>query len=862
MKGALPRSDFALSAAGGHVSAAGSRRARPFLPRELPEGLEPLSELALDLRWTWCHGCDALWREIDPDAWDRFANPWLLLQDVPAQRLEALGRDPAFLAEVRRLADERREALSSPALLEQAFRGAGLDAVAYFSLEFGFDEGLPLYAGGLGVLAADHLKAASDLGVPVVAVGLLYQEGYFRQMVDAAGAQYETYPYNDPLSLPIQPGLDPHGGWTHVSLELPGRRLWLRVWRAVAGRTVLYLLDSNDPLNGPVDRAITAKLYGGGIEVRLLQELVLGIGGLRALEAAGAKGQVCHLNEGHAAFAVVERARRFAVESRTSFSEALWATRAGNIFTTHTSVAAGFDVYPPALLEKYFPAFELAELGVPLEVLLALGRRDPDDAREPFNMAWLAMRGCGRVNGVSRAHADVSRLLFKDLYPRWPLAEIPVHQVTNGVHVPSWDSISADRLWTGCCGKARWLGSMETIESGLASVSDEELWAFRTESRQDLVRYARARLAQQLGQRGKDPRSAARALRVLDPNTLTLGFARRFTEYKRPNLLLSDPERFARLLTRPDRPVQIVVAGKAHPEDGEGKRLVQAWVGFANRPDVRRQSLFLEDYDLALAHRLVAGVDVWVNTPRRHWEACGTSGMKVLVNGGLNLSELAGWWAEAWAPEVGWALDARHEADDDAAEAEQLYRLLEDVVVPAFYDRDASGVPRGWLARVRTSMGRLTPLFSATRMVWEYAERLYLPAAEAFRLRSAGGARLARELDRWKSAIEAHWGEVRFGDFNVRDEAGGWVFQVQLYANDLAPEWIRAEVYADPAPPVGNVVRIPMQRGDPILGAVNAHTWRARVPADRPLSDFTVRALPHHPGVLMPGEEHRILWQR
>jgi starch phosphorylase len=845
-----------------HAGNARSHRARPFLPRELPEGLEPLTGLALDLRWTWCHGCDALWRKIDPEGWDRFANPWLLLQDVPAQRLEALARDPAFLAEVRRLAAERHGALSSPAWFEQAHPGARLRTAAYFSLEFGFEEGLPLYAGGLGVLAADHLKAASDLGVPVVAVGLLYQEGYFRQMVDAAGLQHETYPYNDPLSLPIQPALDAHGGWTHVSMELPGRRLWLRVWRAVAGRTALYLLDSNDPLNGPVDRAITAKLYGDEPEIRLLQELVLGVGGWRALEAAGVHAEVCHLNEGHAAFAAVERARRFAIANSATFGEAVWATGASNIFTTHTSVAAGFDVYPPALIEKYSPALELAGLGVPLESLLALGRRDPGDASGPFNMAWLAMRTCAHANGVSRLHGDVSRFLFRDLYPRWPLAEIPVRHVTNGVHVPSWDSISADRLWTGCCGKERWLGTMETIEAGLASVPDEELWAFRTESRQDLVRYARARLVRQLGQHGEDPRAAARAHHALDPNALTLGFARRFTEYKRPNLLLADPERFARLLTRPDRPVQIVVAGKAHPADEVGKRLIQAWVAFANRPEVRNHALFLEDYDITLAQRLVAGVDVWVSTPRRRWEACGTSGMKVLVNGGLNLSELDGWWAEAWAPERGWALDAAHERVDDAAEADQLYALLEDVVVPAFYDRDPSGIPRAWLARVRASMTGLTPRFSAGRMVQEYTERLYLPAAEAFLRRSANGARLARDLDRWRAAIDARWSAVRFGDVKVEARGDEWAFEAQIYTGEIPPEWIMVEVYADAALPGGEPIRIPMKRGDPIMGAVSAHTWRTLVPGSRPSSDCTIRAFPHHPEALVPVEERHITWQR
>jgi starch phosphorylase len=843
-----------------HVHRHPSHRTRPFLPRELPAALGALTDLALDLRWTWCHACDALWREIDPELWERSANPWLLLQEVPAARLEALAGDPGFLAEVRRLAAERQHDLAAPGWFERA-HPAALKAAAYFSLEFGFGEGLPLYAGGLGVLAADLLKAASDLGVPVVGIGLLYQEGYFRQMVDASGTQQETYPYNDPLSLPIQPALDAHGGWMHVSLELPGRRLWLRIWRAVAGRTTLYLLDSNDSLNAPVDRGITAKLYGGDAEVRLLQELVLGVGGWRTLEAAGVSAEVCHLNEGHAAFAAIERARRLAVERTISFGEAIWATRAGNVFTTHTPVAAGFDRFPPALIEKYFGTLEVSPLGVSLEALLSLGRRDAADRDEPFNMAWLAMRCCARANGVSRLHGEVSRRLFSELFPRWPLAEIPVVHVTNGVHVPSWDSAHADRLWTSRCGKARWLDALETIGSRIGSVSDEELWALRTEARRELVLRARARLAQQLRQRGVEVPKSDRAAELLDPSALTLGFARRFAAYKRPGLLLSDPERFARLLTRADRPVQIVVAGKAHPADDEGKRLVQAWVAFANRPDVRSRAVFLEDYDIALAQELVAGVDVWVNTPLRPWEACGTSGMKVLVNGGLNLSELDGWWAEAWEPGLGWALGARDGHAERPAEAEHLYRLLEEEVVPSFYDRGTDGIPRAWVAGIRASMARLKPRFSANRMTREYVEQLYLPAAEAFRRRSAGGARLAGELERWQSALEAHWSEVRLIDVEAKAEEGGWRFEARIHSGELPGSSLRAEVYADAPSPGAAPAHIPMERGEALAGSMDAHVWRALVRGGRPVSDFTVRVLPHHPEARVPAEDTHILWQ-
>ncbi|HEX8910206.1 MAG TPA: alpha-glucan family phosphorylase [Anaeromyxobacteraceae bacterium] len=836
-----------------------ARHARPFLPRELPPALEPLVELALDLRWTWSHAGDALWRAIDPVAWGRSANPWLLLQDASAECLEAAAADPALVTAVQRAVATHQQRLVAPAWLDEAHPGAQLAPVAYFSMEYGLGEGLPLYAGGLGVLAGDHLKASSDLGVPVAAVGLLYQEGYFRQQLDASGAQQERYPYNDPLGLPIQPALDARGGWMHVRLELPGRPLWLRLWQARVGRVALYLLDANDALNAPADRGITAKLYGDGSEVRLLQELVLGVGGWRALEAAGVASEVCHLNEGHAAFAAVERARRFALAQRTSFGEALWATRAGNVFTTHTPVAAGFDRFPPELLQRYLPVFELEAVDEAGAALLRLGRVDPRDEREPFNMAVLGLRVCARTNGVSRLHGEVSRRLFQELFPRWPVREVPVGHVTNGVHVPSWDSDRADRLWTDACGKTRWLGTMPTIGPGMGGVTDEALWELRDSSRADLVRYARFRLKQQLGQRGEGAEAVAQAEAVLDPTALTLGFARRFAEYKRPNLLLSDPARLVALLARADRPVQIVVAGKAHPADAAGKRMVEEWVRFTHRPDVRARAVFLEDYDVDLAQRLVAGVDVWINTPRRPWEACGTSGMKVLVNGGVNLSVLDGWWAEAFSPEVGWALPPGAGDDADAA---ALYRLLEEEVVPAFYRREASGVPGAWVARMRASMCRLAPRFSANRMVREYAERVYLPAADAFRRRAADGARLARELARWGAALDARWREVRVGSVRVRPDAGGLVFEAQIECGEVACGAVRAEIYADAETADGEPVRVPMERGAALAGSPEGRLWEARVATRRPASDFTVRVVPYHAEAIVPAEAWHIAWQR
>ena len=566
-------------------------------------------------------------------------------------------------------AGTRRAYLETPGWFSAAHEPSALSGVAYFSMEFGLGEGLPLYAGGLGVLAGDFLKTASDLGLPVVGIGLLYQEGYFRQIIDAAGTQHEVYPFNDPGSMPIQPAQGPDGAWLHIRLDLPGRSLLLRVWQALVGRVKLYLLDANDPLNSPADRGITGKLYDAETEIRILQELVLGVAGWRVVEALAPEVEICHLNEGHAAFAVIERARAYMRRSGLSFWEALWATRAGNLFTTHTPVEAGFDRFPAEVLGKYPRYLEafLAEAGIALGELLALGRVRPDDAGEPFNMAYLAMRGSLLTFGVSRLHGHVSRRIFQPLFARWPEVEVPVGHVTNGIHVPSWDSPHADDLWTRACGKERWRGLPDELPPLVACLEDEELWAMAGEERQALIGNVRARLARQLGSRGYPPEIVAESANVLDPNVLTLGFARRFTGYKRPNLLLEDPARLARLLNDPARPVQLVLAGKAHPADQEGKQMIRDWIELAQRPEFRRRVVFLEDYDIALAQELVQGVDVWINTPRRPWEACGTSGMKVLVNGGLNLSERDGWWEEAYAPALGWAIDDGQEYPEEEA---------------------------------------------------------------------------------------------------------------------------------------------------------------------------------------------------
>jgi starch phosphorylase len=835
-----------------------------LLPADV-EGFDSLAELALDMRWSWNHAADEVWRQLDPDLWELTYNPWVVLQTVSRGQIERLTADPIFRKTVDALVQAKRQAAEAPAWFQQAYSSSPLTCVAYFSMEFMLSEALPIYSGGLGNVAGDQLKASSDLGVPVVGVGLLYQQGYFRQAIDKDGAQQALFPYNDPGQLPITPLRHSNGEWLRLQLDLPGYPIWLRAWQVQVGRVKLYLLDSNDAANIPVHRGITSELYGGGPELRLKQELVLGIGGWRLLAALGIRPEVCHLNEGHAAFAVLERARSFMQETGQPFEVALAVTRAGNLFTTHTAVAAGFDRFAPALIEQYLGGYAETKLGITPRDLLALGRQNPADPSESFNMAYLAIHGSGAVNGVSRLHEKVSQHIFTPLFPRWPEEEVPVGHVTNGVHMPSWDSAAADDLWTEASGKDRWLGTTETLEQDIRCLSDARLWQFRSATSQSLVEYARERLSRQLAASGASPEAVEEARHLFDPNALTLGFARRFATYKRPNLLLHDPERLLGLLARPQRPVQLIIAGKAHPEDQAGQAMIREWIQFIKQPEVRPHVIFLSDYDMLLTERLVQGVDVWINTPRRPWEASGTSGMKVLVNGGINLSELDGWWAEAYTPEVGWALgDGLEHGDDpawDAAEAEALYDLLEREVIPEFYTRDEQGIPTAWVARMRESMARLTPLFSANRTVREYAEQHYLPAASTYRERAAAKGAAGAQVVNWQHSLEQKWATLRFGEVKAELDGERYVFEAQVYLDDLDPNAVQVELYADGVNGDGPL-RQAMTRDRELLGAVGGYVYRAAVPATRPATDYTARVIPHSPGITVPLEAAYILWQQ
>jgi len=835
-----------------------------LLPPKI-EGFESLAELALNLRWSWNHATDEVWRQLDPKLWEITHNPWVVLQTVSRDRIERVLADADFRKSLEAWVQARRSALSASAWFQKNHSQSPLTCAAYFSMEFMVSEALPIYSGGLGNVAGDQLKAASDMGVPVVGVGLLYQQGYFRQEIDKDGAQQALYPYNDPGQLPITPLRQPNGEWLRLEIALPGYSVWLRAWQVQVGRVKLYLLDSNDPANLPVDRGITSELYGGGQDLRLEQELLLGIGGWRLLRALGIQPEVCHLNEGHAAFAVLERARNFMEETGQPFQVALAATRVGNLFTTHTAVAAGFDRFDPSLIERHLKGYAEKELCIPFHDLLALGRQNPGDSSEPFNMAHLAIRGSGAVNGVSRLHGEVSRRLFQPLFPRWPEDEVPIGHVTNGVHVPTWDSALADDLWTEACGKERWLGTTKDLEKDIRQISDAALWQFRTAATKSFVDYVRDRLTLDLEIRHAPPEEVDAAKHLFDPNALTLGFARRFATYKRPNLLLHDPARLLRLLTHPQWPVQLIIAGKAHPADHAGQDMIREWMHFIWQPEARPHVIFLSDYDMLLTEQLVQGVDVWINTPRRPWEACGTSGMKVLVNGGINLSELDGWWAEAYAPEVGWALgDGREHGDDpvwDAAEAEALYDLLEQEIVPEFYSRNGQGIPAAWVGRMRNSMASLTPRFSANRAVGEYAEQHYLPAAAAYRVRAADKGAAGKNIADWEHALKEKWTTLRFGDVKVQTNAAQHLFEAEVFLNGLDPNAVRVELYAN-AINGGTPIQQEMTRVRQLTGADSGHAYIAQVPATRPVTDYTARVIPRCDGVRVPLENARILWQR
>ena len=824
------------------------------------DGLDVLISIALDLSYTGDHLAERIWSKLYPSLWEQTQSPWVILKTVSLDRLREFLADPTTKASIQKLKLEKEN--KGLAWFEEKHRQSPLKQVVYFCMEFMLSESLPIYSGGLGNVAGDQLKAANDLGVPVIGVGLLYQQGYFRQIIRRDGTQQALYPYNDPDQLPIIPYRKEGGEWLRLQVDLPGYSLWLRVWEARIGKVRLLLLDSNDAANYPAHRSITSELYGGGKELRLQQEMILGICGWRLLEEIGIDPEVCHLNEGHSAFAILERAKALMKKKQINFWEALSITRAGNLFTTHTAVAAGFDLFEPQLMATYLSNYA-AGLGITFQEFMSLGRLNPADRHEPFNMAYLSIRGSGAVNAVSHLHGEVSRNLFQPLFPRWPSVEVPIGHVTNGVHMRSWESEAAEELWEQVCGPAPWTGKNEELGKRILDIPDEQLWELRNRSRRLYIESIRRRRPANLAAAGASAQQVEHARTLFNPEALTIGFARRFATYKRPNLLLFDKERLLKILQNSSRPVQLVIAGKAHPADHQGQAMIREWVEFSRRKEARDHVVFLSDYDMNLARRMVQGVDVWLNNPRRPWEASGTSGMKVLVNGGLNLSELDGWWAEAYEPTVGWAIgDGKEHGDDaalDAMEAEQLYQLLENEVIPTFYERDDQGIPRNWINKIRHSMAKLTPEFSASRTVMEYTEKYYLPAALGLQRRLSAVTETA--LANLHKQLHDGWRHLSIEEVHVDATERGHRFTATVHLSPLHPQQVQVELFAEginsPLPD-----RVLMVLKTENANPNGSYNYEAEVDGNRDVSDYTVRILPHPDSLTVPLETNLIYWQR
>jgi starch phosphorylase len=752
----------------------------------LPERLQALQTLAYNLWWCWNHEAVSLFRRIDVELWEKVDhNPVKLLGTIDQQRLEALLNDDGFLAHLDRVQVLFDIYMNAPTWFEETYTSNGKAKhrtkaplgltdcrIAYFSAEFGLHESIPVYSGGLGVLAGDHLKAASDLGLPLVGVGLMYREGYFRQYLNVDGWQQERYPENDFFNLPLILETNEDNTPVLVSVPFPGREVWLRIWRIQVGRVPLYLLDTNIPQNSADDKQITSRLYGGDTNTRIQQEMILGIGGVRALRALDKPPTVCHMNEGHSAFCTLERIRILMEEQGLDFATARDLVIAGTVFTTHTPVPAGNDKFSPQLMDQYF-AHYWPLLKIDRNEFLGLGRENPRDAHEDFCMTVLAIRLANISNGVSKLHGSVSRKMWRNIWPDLPLGEIPITSITNGVHTSSWVSADMTQLYD------RYLGMQwqerpfdPVIWKRVENIPDAELWRTHERRRERLVAFARRRLRQQLKNRGAPPIEIARADEVLDPEALTIGFARRFATYKRGTLIFRAMDRLAAIINNKDRPVQIIFAGKAHPKDHQGKELIQEISHICRKPEFRRRMVFIEDYDINVARYLTQGVDVWLNNPRRPYEASGTSGMKVNCNGGLNLSILDGWWCEGYLPPAaeegpanGWAIGAGEEYSDlvyqDDVESRAIYDLLEQEIVPLFYTRSSDGLPRGWLRMMKRSMTTLCPVFSTGRMVAEYMERCYYPAAQRSAALSAEGSQRARTLAQWRRGMLRGWPQVK-----------------------------------------------------------------------------------------------------
>lgn len=849
----------------------------------VPASLAALNDLAYNLRWTWDHQTADLFRRLDPARWEATNHhPVRLLRTIDQARLDEAARDPGY----------RRDLAGAAAELASYLDGDGAEEttmarVGYFSAEFGLVESLPIYSGGLGILAGDHLKSASDLGLSLTGVSLFYRHGYFRQRFNHDGWQEEQYPDNDPAGLPMRPALDRDGRPAVVRLAFPGRVLTARVWQVQVGRVALYLLDSDLEVNQPTDRDITHHLYGGDRDMRIRQELLLGIGGLRALDVLGRRPEVCHLNEGHSAFLTLERIRQLMVEHGLGFAEARTAAASGLVFTTHTPVAAGHDAFEPGMIDYYLGDY-YRELGLSRADFMALGRHSSSDEGEPFSLTILALRLAGRSNGVSRLHGEISRRIWRGVWPGLAEGEVPIGHVTNGVHLRSWLAPElAAVVGAGLgppAGASAGAGTVASNGPGRPATRDSlsrrraddilpvrELWEYHERLRGQMVEFVRARLVTQLERGGAGPTEIGRAGEALDPRTLTIGFARRFAEYKRGTFLLRDRQRLVRLVRATDRPVQVIFAGKAHPADNGGKELIRELYQLARSEDLGGKVVLLEEYDMGVARRLVQGVDVWLNNPRRPMEASGTSGMKAVANGALHLSTLDGWWDEAFEPDLGWAIGDRrvylNSTDQDRLESEALYDLLEREVVPLFYDRDPGGLPQGWIARMRASMGTLPSFFSSDRMVSEYTAGYYEPAAADVRGYSADQYRSARELATWIARVSEQWPNVKVASLRAlpTEVTAGTPLDVEaeVILAELRPEQAAVDLAIGPLDEAGMLASQTLTPLE-LQGEVSHGCYRfaARgVRADRSgPQGYAVRVSPRHPSLSLPPNLGLVRW--
>lgn len=841
----------------------------------LPEPLEPLRELAFNLRWAWDHDSIELFRRLDSDLWESTGhNPVQMLGSIDQMRLVAAAVDDSFMAHLERVWHALQTRIGGQnSWFRRVHSPADKLLVAYFSAEFGIAECLSIFAGGLGVLAGDHVKSASDLGVPLVGVGLLYQQGYFRQYLSQAGWQQEEYVTNDFHNLPLRPLARPDGKPLTIEVQFPGRAVTARIWCAQAGRVPVYLLDANVTANSPADREITGELYGGDNEMRLKQEILLGIGGYRALAAAQVQPTVYHMNEGHSAFLSLEHVRRLMERYQLSFPEARELASPSLIFTSHTPVEAGHDYFAADLMGHYFTEYHQS-LRLNRNEFLALGRRNAGDPNELFCMTVLALRLAASSNCVSKLHGEVTRRMWQGIWPGVPVEEVPIGHVTNGVHYRSWISNEMNQLYDRYLGPQWRDAANGIIWKRVETIPAEELWRTHERRRERLVAFARRRLRDQLKRRGAPQSEIVAADEVLDPEALTIGFARRFATYKRATLLLRDTERLKRILLDPNRPVQIIFAGKAHPRDGGGKELIQRIIALARDPAFRRHVVFLEDQDMAISRYLVQGCDVWLNTPLRPLEASGTSGMKAAANGALNLSTLDGWWDEAWrAPRpdsesIGWAIGNgepySNPGQQDQVESEALYDLLERDVVPTFYELGPDRLPRRWVAQMKGSLKNLCHTFNTHRMVREYTERFYLPAFERFARLESGCAAAARGLAAWKCLVAREWPQVQVAGLEAgpaRETNVGDLVTVQarLRLGALPPTDVTVELYLGALDAAGELVQpttFPMRHtASPGNGE---HVFEAAgIPCCRSgLQGYTVRVLPHHPDLaarFLPG---------